>query len=85
MRTSQILFYESVFLDLNSSLWYPPAPPLPPRSTFVDVSVQTEDISPSIGFSDGRELIELNIDMGGLFNHYFALFCRAHLFSFGFK
>ncbi|VDK88125.1 unnamed protein product [Litomosoides sigmodontis] len=49
--------------DLNSSLWCPPAPPLPPRSTFVDVSVQTEDISSSKGFSDGRELIELNIDM----------------------
>ncbi|CAG9531154.1 unnamed protein product [Cercopithifilaria johnstoni] len=49
--------------DLSSSLRSPPAPPLPPRSTFVDVSVQTEDIFPSRSFNDGRELIELNIDM----------------------
>ncbi|VBB32278.1 unnamed protein product, partial [Acanthocheilonema viteae] len=49
--------------DLSSSLRCPPAPPLPPRSTFVDVSVQTEDILPSRSFNDGRELIELNIDM----------------------
>ncbi|MCP9262405.1 BMA-REPS-1 [Dirofilaria immitis] len=46
----------------SSSLRHPPAPPLPPRSTFVDVSVQTEDIV-SRSFNDGRELIEFNIDM----------------------
>lgn len=57
------------FTDLNFSLRYPPAPPLPPRSTFVDVSVQTEDILTSRNFNDGRELIELNIDMGELLNH----------------
>ncbi|VIO98056.1 Uncharacterized protein BM_BM6470 [Brugia malayi] len=49
--------------DPSSSLRHPPAPPLPPRSTFVDISVQTEDIISSRSFNDGRELIELNIDM----------------------
>ncbi|KAM3717817.1 Actin cytoskeleton-regulatory complex protein [Dirofilaria immitis] len=52
----------SEWQDPSSSLRHPPAPPLPPRSTFVDVSVQTEDIV-SRSFNDGRELIEFNIDM----------------------
>ncbi|EFO26740.1 hypothetical protein LOAG_01740 [Loa loa] len=49
--------------DPSSSLRHPPAPPLPPRPTFVDVSIQTEDVISSRSFNDGRELIELNIDM----------------------
>ncbi|VDP13007.1 unnamed protein product [Onchocerca flexuosa] len=49
--------------DPSSSFRHPPAPPLPPRSTFVDVSVQTENNTSSRSFNDGRELIEFNIDM----------------------
>uniref|UniRef100_A0A158Q8F5 RalBP1-associated Eps domain-containing protein 2 n=1 Tax=Elaeophora elaphi TaxID=1147741 RepID=A0A158Q8F5_9BILA len=48
--------------DPSSSVRHPPAPPLPPRSTFVDVSIQTDDTL-SRSFNDGRELIELNLDM----------------------
>ncbi|VDN07899.1 unnamed protein product [Thelazia callipaeda] len=41
-----------------------PAPPLPPRLTFSDAAVQTENTTLlSRSFSDGQELIELDIDM----------------------
>lgn len=62
------------FIDPSSSLHRHPAPPLPPRSTFVDVSVQTDDIMSLRSFSDGRELIELNIDMGLLLISFLLIF-----------
>uniref|UniRef100_A0A915PUK9 EF-hand domain-containing protein n=1 Tax=Setaria digitata TaxID=48799 RepID=A0A915PUK9_9BILA len=49
--------------DASCSPRHPPAPPLPPRATFVDVCVQTENNALLRSFNEGRELIELDIDM----------------------
>uniref|UniRef100_A0A183EHE6 DUF3736 domain-containing protein n=1 Tax=Gongylonema pulchrum TaxID=637853 RepID=A0A183EHE6_9BILA len=63
MPADTACFSTAEWQDSNSSPRHL-APPLPPRATFVDVCVQTESSAASSrSFTDGRELIELNIDM----------------------
>lgn len=77
---------EKAFADPNSSPRHLPAPPLPPRATFVDVSVQTENSATSSrSFRDGRELIELNIDMGKVFCYFLTFFEHFHSVQFSFR